>query len=139
MQKNVKCLLLSPNEEPEVIIIKDDYREVKKVLEIESPVTCVQRKIGEKYFDIWIDDEGLLKDNVKGVAYCKDAYEVLVGKCLIANVEGDEMASLTDEDLEIIYQQLVYVNENKQICYHSTAGDINVTFEKGGVFVGYYV
>lgn len=135
MQKNVRCLLLSPNDEPKIVTIEEDYREIKKVLEIESPVTCVHRMIGDKEFDLWVDDEGLLKGGLEGVAYCKNACEVLVGKCLIANNVLDEMESLTDEDIHLIQEELYFVSEDKVIDYNGQ----QVVFKKGGVFVGYNV
>lgn len=39
----IKAMLLSPTGEPEIVEIKKDYRDVKRLLEIDSPVTIAYR------------------------------------------------------------------------------------------------
>lgn len=69
-------------------------------------VTVVERKIGGEYFDIWCDDEGLIKGDKKyinGYLDDKRCNEILCGTLVIArsNEEG-EMVGLNDEDVNNI-------------------------------------
>ena len=69
-------------------------------------ITC--RKIGGKFYDVVCDDEGLLKDAPVLTAVTKTGEPMLCGNLLIANHEGPELTSLTDEDIKRIKRQIVY-------------------------------
>lgn len=103
----MKVVLFKPNEDAKVVeLAKDhDYTDIKKLLEIDSPLTCIERKIGNKYFDIWCDDEGLLKDDkiVCGVLLQSEGQEILCGNLLIANhdEEGNTIG-LSDKEIKMI-------------------------------------
>lgn len=76
-------------------------------------VTCVTRKIGDKYYDIWADDEGLLVDSPRINAGSEDAKEILCGNLLIANSDGEgNISPLSDDDIVNIKQQFfgAYIN-----------------------------
>lgn len=63
----------------------------------------VRRKIGEHIYDIYVDDEGLMKNNLKPSVLTFDGeriVEVIVGNAFVCshNEDGDTI-SLTDEEL----------------------------------------
>ena len=61
------------------------------------------RLIGNKPFDIFIDDEGLLVHNPTINGFCIDADEVLAGNLLVLNSnEEGETLSLSTKDIEHI-------------------------------------
>ena len=61
------------------------------------------RRIGENYYDIYCDDEGLLKSNPIVSAISSDRQPMLVGNLFVTktNDEG-ETISLTDEEIAIV-------------------------------------
>ena len=140
----VKGVLLSPTGEPEIVDVQKDYRDVKRLLEIESPVTIVERCIGGKYFDLWVDDEGLFKqekdETILACGVCDNAQEILAGKILIVNHNGEEMASLTDEDIELIYANLKRINRDfVTVSYETSIGLLDMKFVKEGAILKYSV
>jgi hypothetical protein len=70
-----------------------------------------KRRIGGKYFDIYCDDEGLIKDEQPPVsAYSISKREpMLVGNLIIANhdMAGDTI-DLSDEDIKLIKENLIF-------------------------------
>lgn len=73
-------------------------------------IDIVARKIGDKYFEIICDDEGLLKENPRISAIDKNKMKpALVGNLLIAGPtdEDGELTSLTDKDIELIKNNLL--------------------------------
>lgn len=140
----VKGILLSPTGEPEIVDVKKDYRDVKRLLEIDSPVTLVERCIGGKYFDLWIDDEGLFKQEQDGTilacGVCDNAQEILAGKILIVNHNGEEMASLTNQDMELICENLKRINRDfVTVTYETNIGVLDMKFVKEGAILKYSV
>lgn len=140
----VKGILLSPTGEPEFVEVKKDYRDVKRLLEIDSPVTLVERCIGGKYFDLWIDDEGLFKQEQDGTilacGVCDNAQEILAGKILIVNHNGEEMASLTNQDMELICENLKRINRDfVTVTYETNIGVLDMKFVKEGAILKYSV
>lgn len=143
----MKLLLVKPKEKFEVVTLKKKhhYTDLKKLLEIESPLTCVERKIGEEYYDFWLDDEGLLKEERNLTGACMNAYEMLVGNLLIArhDEEGNTIG-LTDEDIAFISKHLIecedylkYMNRDFVDIQYGEFGKIRVN--KGGYFIPYEV
>lgn len=140
----VKGILLSPSGEPEFVDVKKDYRDVKRLLGIDSPVTVVERCIGGKYFDLWIDDEGLFKQEQDGTilacGVCDNAQEILAGKILIVNHNGEEMASLTNQDMELICENLKRINRDfVTVTYETNIGVLDMKFVKEGAILKYSV
>lgn len=73
-----------------------------------------RRKVGEKIFDIFVDDEGLLKDNPIPTAFTSDFEVALVGNLLFANHDAEgNTTSLSDEDIECIINNLYFVTTNE--------------------------
>lgn len=112
----MKVLLVKTNGSHEII---NDFGKDKSNLEHLyeligcSCVTCVTRLINGKEFDIWLDDEGLLKKekSLSGLLKHNEAKEVLVGNLVIANVNAyGEMKGLTKKDIQLIEERL-YKNE----------------------------
>lgn len=67
-------------------------------------------KIGSKYFDLFVDDEGLLKTDQVPSAVDKDGNVLLVGNIVFANHDSEgETTSLSDEDIAIIKKNLANV------------------------------
>ena len=72
-------------------------------------IDIVARKIGNKYFEIICDDEGLLKENPRISAVDKNMKPALIGNLLIAGPvdEDGELTSLSDEDISIIKDNIL--------------------------------
>lgn len=88
-----------------------DYRDIKKLLEIDSPIDCIERKIGGKWFDLWIDDEGALKDDdeITAVTFTNDGYacEFLLGRVLIAHHDSEGYTTgLSDDEIKLVKENL---------------------------------
>lgn len=63
---------------------------------------CVSRKIGQTYYDIWCDDEGLFDPSKTPTVLTFDGNELveqIVGNCFICKRDWDDMGSLTDEEV----------------------------------------
>lgn len=137
--KTIKVLVLNPTGKPEIMEVLNDYKAIKQAINITSPVDCISRKIGDKYFDIWCDDEGLYKEDLKASAFCENANEILAGKILIANHRGEHTTSLKDEDIEKIFEHLRCLDEDYTVDYASSLGIVKMKFDKEGVFLQYKI
>lgn len=91
--------------------------DIKHTLEsLHATIKCqtfdiATRLIGNKPFDIFLDDEGLLIDNPIINGFCIDAEEVLAGNLLVLNSnEEGETIGLTNEQINHI---LSFVMLNK--------------------------
>jgi len=84
-----------------------DLEDFYRVLECDC-FDIATRKIGGKYFDIYVDDEGLLKDNPRPSAITPDKEVMLVGNLFIcsSNEEG-ETISISDDDCGLIFENVV--------------------------------
>lgn len=75
-------------------------------------IDIARRCVGEerKPYTFIVDDEGLLKSDVVITAFDDDSNPMLVGNLLIVNDNewGDDIADLTDDDIEYIYNSLVF-------------------------------
>lgn len=71
-------------------------------------------KIGNKRYDIVVDDEGLYKDNNKPSARCSDADQVLYGDIIVINVDEEkgEWVSLDEDDIENIQSHIYTLRHN---------------------------
>ena len=103
----MKVILCKPNEQPKVVDIKKDhdYHDIKRLLEIESPLTCVERKIGNAYYDFWCDDEGLFpnKKYASAILMNYEGEEILCGNVLIAKHDNEgNLVGLTKKEREKI-------------------------------------
>lgn len=78
-------------------------------------IDIVSRKLGDKYYDIICDDEGLLKENPIISALDSDKHCALVGNLIICHCDSEGYeTSLTDEDIEDIMKNHIayYWSEN---------------------------
>ena len=146
----MKVIVLDVNSQ--VPLIVDDFGEKQSNLQdlykyIKCRcVDCVRRKIGDKYFDIWVDDEGLLKEEKKYLqGYCLNGYEVLVGNLVIANVDEEGgMIGLTDDEIENILTNVISwkslfgnVDEDELEVVYKGYEDINLVANMKGVVLRY--
>lgn len=109
----MKLILCKPNEMAKVVELpkKHNYKDLKRLLEIESPLTCVSRKIGDTYYDFWCDDEGLFPKKKYLCGICRNAQELLCGNILIAGHDDEgNTIGLTEEDIEKI------LNDRNFVC-----------------------
>lgn len=73
-----------------------------------TTIDIVSRKIGDKYYDIVCDDEGLFKENVMVSAMDGKGNPMLVGRLLICNHnKKGEASGLTKKDIENIEAHVV--------------------------------
>lgn len=106
-----------------------------------SCLDCLERRFGDKYFDIWVDDEFLLKaDKViipNAMSYDERAIEYVAGNLLIVkhNEEG-AMESLTDDDIKYI-EDFIYKVPNGLCLYDTTVGTFVVRFMEGREMLTY--
>lgn len=119
----MKVILCKPNEKPKVVDLPKDhtYLDIKALLEIESPLTCVERKIGNAYYDVWADDEGLYPETKYASGLCINAREILCGNILIAKHDNEgNLIGLTKEQQDKILDNSNWLcNEefiNWQLC-----------------------
>lgn len=81
-----------------------------------SLIDITSRKIGGKYYDIIVDDEGLFAEKPVVSALDPEGQPALVGNLLICNYDGDGgETSLTDEDIARIQEFIAYgFEQNKE-------------------------
>ena len=66
-------------------------------------VTCTEIQINGQYFDVWSDDEALLKDNPVPALYINDDL-VIFGNLLFAKSDDEgELVGLNSDDPPIIF------------------------------------
>lgn len=66
-----------------------------------STIEIPYRKIGDFWYDIVCDEEGIFKEDYKSSALDENFKPALVGNLLFCNHDADgELASLTDEQIE---------------------------------------
>ena len=115
MEKTIKLILCTPNAEPKVVELpkKHHYTQLKKLLEIDSPIDCATRKLSNgKWYDLWIDDEGLLKAKARICGSCNNATEYLCGNILIARHDRyGNTTGLTDDEIDYILKNDFTSNE----------------------------
>lgn len=81
---------------------RNDFRSLYELLNCQT-FTIVTRKIGKKYFDIYCDDEGLLKADYVPAGISIDNTEVLVGNLLIVKHDGNgEVVGLDKDDMKFV-------------------------------------
>lgn len=106
----IKAVKYKAGCEPEVVEIpeKHTYRDLQALCDLNgSPLDCVVRSIKGRPYDIWCDDEGLLRAGDKPIAGFyhdprnPDWAEFLVGSILIArHDEEGNLAGLEPDEIE---------------------------------------
>ena len=134
----MKCILVKAGGKPEVIELKDKkvkLDQIKELLGLDGPVECPSRKIGKKYFDLWIDEEGWLKPEkdrvVSGVYVGKGGDEFLVGNILILRHDGrGGSIGLSQEDVQTVLNSFLNVEHY--------AKERNVPVDQDIILHGYF-
>lgn len=85
--------------------IPDDVDELQKIIDCRC-FDIPRRKIGGNYFDIVCDDEGLFRDPPTPSAVSPDGEVMLVGNLFICRHKGANLASITDDDVKLIKDNL---------------------------------
>lgn len=132
--EQVEVLVITPKS-VDLKVLNDDYKEFKKAINITSPIDCVSRKIGDKYYDIWLDDEGLFKENedgtISGIGINTEYEEVFAGNIIIANNDGEgNVLSLSEDDIDNIYKHIAIVKDEFTVPYHTSMGLLYMNFKK---------
>lgn len=93
-----------------------------------SCIDVQERTIGTRRYDIYLDDEGLFKENQKPSVVTTDKngtiIEVIVGRVFICGVDREEgkMKSLTDEEVKEIKNTTIKVSRTDLLlstCVHA--------------------
>ena len=93
----------------------DDYYKHLKC----STFDVARRKIGDRYFDLFVDDIGLFSDDPIVSVYDEHMNPMLVGNVIIANHDSmGETTSLSNEDIKMINENVIcamYLDNEKRI------------------------
>jgi len=115
-KEKIKVLVINPIMGPYVRIISDELQSYYNIIDCDC-IDITTRKIGNKYYDIIVDDEGLLKDDFIVSAIDSNYKPALVGNLVITNFDEEgNTTTLTDEDIRYI----------KQFIGHYSKPDTNV-------------
>lgn len=112
----LKTLYLNVDDEKfEVVEIEKELSEYYRLIKC-TCIDIVTRKIGNRWYDIICDDEGLLNNNPKISAIGNLGNVMLVGNLLITNSdeEGDT-TSLTDEDIKYLERFILNMSTRNHI------------------------
>ena len=115
----MKAVVISAieNDIQKMVQVKDVERSLESYYkEIGCDIIDVtSRKIGDQWYDIICDDEGLLKDNPVVTAVDMSGHPALVGGLIICRYDGEgDFTDLTDEDVELVMHNIVVSIQNMQ-------------------------
>ena len=97
--------------QPQVVETEGGLAEWYRLIKCDL-IDIVSRKIGGRYYDIIVDDEGLYKGGAKPTALDAQQQPQLVGNLVICNTDGEgNEATLTDEDIQHILKHIVVLTE----------------------------
>lgn len=105
--KKIKSIILKAGSQlpPVATIINDDLDEFYKIIECDT-IDIVARKIGNTYYDIICDDEGLFKDNPIVSVVSEDGLPLICGTIIICNSKEGNLTSLKEGDIDIIKKHI---------------------------------
>lgn len=108
----MKVLLLDTDSlQPQVVETEGGLLEWYRLIKC-NLIDIVSRKIGGRYYDIILDDEGLFKGAAKPTALDQQQQPQLVGNLVICNTDGEgNETTLTDEDIKHILKHIVVLTE----------------------------
>jgi hypothetical protein len=85
-----------------------------------STFTVATRKIGESTYDVYCDDEALLKQDPVVAMASEDLSEMLFGNCLILRHDDDgNVAPLTDEDVSDIMDNIRSTSRGDEVIVYT--------------------
>ena len=79
---------------------ENTLQEMYKIIKCDL-VTCTEIEVNSKYYDVWSDDEALLKDKPVPTLYLNDDL-IICGNVMFATNEKGKTTGLTDEDIRIL-------------------------------------
>lgn len=104
-----------------VKVVDNHYKEFQKVIGADT-FDIITRKFGDKYFDIYVDDEGLFKDvKVQTIVTKTDdgrVVEQVYGPIFIVKHDGEGNAiSLSDDEIKMFQHEYImaYFNQHTGI------------------------
>ena len=107
--KKVKGLLIEYQKGARVVEFdRDNYKELYPIIQCDL-FEHATRKVGDKYYDFWFDEEYLLKEDKIGQFTACSLYpeEVIFGNLLITTSnEFGEIEGLTEEDITNIKMKM---------------------------------
>jgi hypothetical protein len=108
--KKIKGVLVTPSDKGNTyvpyVLNFDNHKSLYSILNCQT-FTVANRKIGDKRFDIYCDDEGLLKNDFKFAASTEGGDEILAGNLFIVTNDGEgDIKSITDKDVDMILSQI---------------------------------
>jgi hypothetical protein len=112
--KKIKGVLITVD--PKMNYIREHELNYKDISSFHSMLNCktftvASRYIGHIAYDIYLDDEGLMKDDYITSMVCDNTFDFMVGNAFIALHDGEGgIKSLSDEDIENILAHIVYVD-----------------------------
>lgn len=106
----MEMLLIDVNENKVKVVDVDGLGDYYKYIGCRC-IDIVNRKIGDKRFEIICDDEGLFVENPKTSAITQSGRPLLVGNLLIAGdtVIDGELTPITANDVDYIYNFVIDV------------------------------
>lgn len=87
------------------IDIKGTLDEYYDLIECDC-IDIVTRKVGDTYFDIICDYEGLLKDNPRVSAVDMRCNPMLVGNLIFSHTDDGETVGITDDEIEFLKEHI---------------------------------
>lgn len=87
------------------IDIKGTLDEYYDLIECDC-IDIVTRKVGDTYFDIICDDEGLLKDSPRVSAVDMHCNPMLVGNLIFSHTDDGETVGITDDEIEFLKEHI---------------------------------
>lgn len=105
----MKCFLLKTDNTCKVVNMEFTLENYYKHLDCNC-IDIAERKIGNKFYDVICDDEGLLVDNPKVCCIAGDSDYNIYGNIIICN--GDDNGNeqpLTEDDIANIMQNMAMI------------------------------
>lgn len=103
--------------DPYIVEIDGSLNSYYQILNCDT-FDIASRRIGENYYDIYCDDEGLLKSNPIVSAISSDRQPMLVGNLFVTKTDEEgNTISLTDEEIEEVKRNLTPLFDDKGRYY----------------------
>lgn len=98
--RKIKALVLNTEKGMKEAEIEDSLKTYYELIDCDT-IDITARKVGDRWYRIVVDDEGLLKMNPVVSAYTEDMEPVLVGNLVFCGAEDEDgyLTSLSQEDI----------------------------------------